>query len=230
MIRLSIAIQHTPARADDPVFKQLVSDLPMATVVTDPDPQNDYASTWRTYRECLRSTPFNATHRLILQDDVRVCRNFVKGVEAAIQSRPDSLLSFFISMMPQYSATANAQAWDRGDAWSALDTREWTPSQALCWPAFLIGPMIRHADANPIMGSYTADDQVVGQFLRGRGMNALASVPSLVQHVHAEQTSLDGSVNRVGDHRYALHCWFGADGETEWDPAVDVDWQRGAIA
>lgn len=229
-VRLSISIQHTPKRDDDPVYQRLVADLPDASVITDPDPGNDYDSTWRTYRECLYRTPHSATHRLVLQDDVQVCRNFRKGVEAAIRAYPDVLLSFFISYAPQHSAIENAQAWDRGDAWSSIDTREWTPTQALCWPVYLIGPMLRYSDAHPVMGAYTADDQVVAQFLRGRSLPALASVPSLVQHVHAESTSLDGMsqvVNRVGDHRYALHCWFGAEGETEYDPAVDIDWTRG---
>lgn len=226
MVRLSIAIQHTPTRDDDPVFKQLVSDLPDATVITDPDPQADYASTWRTYRECLRSTPFPATHRLILQDDVRVCRNFRAGVEAAIHARPDTLLSLFISHAPQISAIAHLQALDRCEHWSILDTREWTPTQALVWPAFLIGPMLRHADASPLLGTYVADDQVVGGFLRGRGLYGLQTVPSLVEHVHAEQTSLDGQVNNVGAHRYAA-CWFGAEGDTPYDPATDIDWTRG---
>lgn len=226
-VRLSIAVQHTPARDDDPVFHELVRDVPQAQVVTDPDPQSDYASTWRTYRQCLYTTPHHATHRLVLQDDVRVCRNFTAGVEAAIRAYPDVPLCFFISYAPHYSAIAHAQAWDRCDAWSVLDTREWTPTQALCWPSYLIGPLIRHADRHPIMGTYAADDQVVAQFLRARQLPVLASVPSLVEHVHAESTSLDGTVNNVGEHRYAMHCWFGAEGDTPYDPAVDIDWTRG---
>jgi hypothetical protein len=229
-VRLSISIQHTPKRDDDPVYQRLVSDVPEAKVVTDPDPQSDYASTWRTYRECLRSTPAPATHRLVLQDDVQVCRNFVRGVEAAVKAYPDDLLSFFISHAPPYSAVANSHAWEAGDAWSVLDTREWTPTQALCWPVWMIAPLLRYTDRNPLNGTYVADDQVVSGFMRAKSLIGLASVPSLVEHVHAETTTLndmDQVVNRVGRHRYALNCWFGAEGQTEYDPAIDIDWTRG---
>lgn len=226
-VRLSIAIQHTPRRDTDPVFLELRDALPDAQVIVDPEPTGDYSATWRTYSECLRRTPHPATHRLVLQDDVQLCRNFLAGVEAAIRSRPDSLLSLFISMRPQQSAMAHLHALERCDAWSYLDSREWVPTQALVWPAFLIGPMLRHAQAFPVAGPHNADDQVVGKFIRERRLMALQSCPSLVQHVHAEETTLDPGVNRVGNHRYAA-CWFGAEGETEHDPATAINWASGA--
>lgn len=212
-IRLSAAIQHTPARDEDAVYRRLTADLPDAKTIAVPDAD----ASWPTYAECLRATPFSATHRLIVQDDVEVCPGFVDGVRAAIAARPDHLLSFFISHKPDGGVRAQMDACERGYAWAILDNREWCPTQALVWPAFLIGPMLRFSHRA------TADDERVGAFLNQHGLYALQSVPSLVEHVHHSDTTLTAH-NTPGPHRRAW-CWMGPDGR--YLPARDVDWRRG---
>jgi hypothetical protein len=216
-VRLSIAIQHTPKRDGDPVYQRLREALEPAGAKVVVDPTGANTETWPTYAECLRSTPQTATHRLIVQDDCEVCPNFVAGVRKAVEARPDNLLSLFLSFRPQASTIASIEACERGYAWSILDNREWCPTQALVWPAFLIGPMLR-LDVRT-----TADDERVGVFLNQRGIYALSSVPSLVEHVHHSTTTLP-SINMPGPHRRA-RCWMGSEGK--YDPAVDVDWARG---
>lgn len=222
-VELSVSIQHTPARDGDAVYECLREALPDADVVVDPDTQNPTASTWRTYEECLRTTPRSATHRLVLQDDVCLCTSFIYGVREAIKQRPDSLLSFFISTRPQASATAVLQANDRGETWTQLDARDWVPLQAVVWPVFLIGPMLRFMETKPHAGlSYVADDEMVASFVRARGVSILQSSPCLVEHVHANATSLPIGNQWVNDERKAL-LFIG-----DYHPVTDVDWSTGA--
>lgn len=216
-VRLSIAIQHTPKRDADNVYRRLLAAL-------EPDggrpviaPNADDTATWPTYAECLATTPHTATHRLVIQDDCEVCPGFIDGVKAAIAARPDQMLSLFISYRPTRGSILQMEACERGYAWAALDNREWLPTQALVWPAFLIGPMLRYPSGR------TADDERIAEFLRDRGLYALQTVPSLVEHVHHSTTTLP-SVNMPGPHRRA-RCWMGDSGE--YLPARDVDWRRG---
>lgn len=223
-VRLSVAIQHTPSRDDDPVYQCLREALPDAEVITDPGgPDSGYPSTWRTYAECLRQTPRPATHRLVLQDDVCLCTSFLYGIKTAIKARPDKLLSFFISLRPDTSSIPHLQAMDRGETWSRLDTNAFIPTQALAWPTYLIGPALRYAEAHPIAAvGYEADDQMVARFCRERGIDPIQSCPSLVEHVHHSGTSLTSGENQPGDHRAAA-AYIG-----DYHPVDDVNWTTGA--
>lgn len=220
-IRLSTAIQHTPLRDDDPVYRTLHEALPDADVVIDPNPTGP-TSTWRTYAECLRTTPRNATHRLVLQDDVSLCTSFLYGVREAIKQRPDALLSFFLSHQPQASVIEHLHAAEAGETWSPLDTRTWIPTQALCWPVYLIGPLLRYAERYPPGIPYEGDDNIIGRFCSTLGVRALQSCPSLVEHVHAETSTLPDGTSIVGPVRYAALC-IGS-----YHPVDDVDWTTGA--
>jgi hypothetical protein len=216
-VRLAIAIQHTPKRDGDNVYRRLLAELEPHGARPIIDPTGADTATWPTYEECLRSTPQTATHRLVIQDDCEVCPGFIDGIKAAIASRPDQLLSFFISYRPQRGSMIQMEACERGYAWAALDNREWLPTQALVWPMMMIGPMLRYPSRA------TADDERTAGFLRDRGLYCLQSVPSLVEHVHHSNTTLP-SINMPGPHRRA-RCWMGSTGE--YLPARDIDWRRG---
>lgn len=216
-IRLSIAVQHTHKRDSDPVYLRLVDALKPHTVDVVTSPME--GSTWPTYALCLRRTPHTATHRLVLQDDVEVCPGFVDGVREAVKHRPDTLLSFFISTRPEGSWVGHMDACADGVAWSVLDERRWVPSQALVWPVFLIGPMLRFAGYD-----HGNDDELIARFLNYRGLYALQSMPSLVEHMHHSSTTLP-AINMPGPHRAAA-CWMGRSGE--YLPARDVRWDTGA--
>ena len=78
----------------------LASPLSDAELVVDPDPFGTYRSPWRTYRAALERTPARATHRLVIQDDVTLSRDFDVVVRKAVAARPDRLLVFFVGGQP----------------------------------------------------------------------------------------------------------------------------------
>lgn len=213
-VKLDLAIQHHPCRDADPVYQALRGALPAARVVVDPDPDSDEQSPWRTYEACLKSARPWATHLLVLQDDVAPCPDFLAGVETAIHARPDRVLSFFISEKPQTGHSKHVAAGRRCESWSELHAWEWVPAQALCWPRWVIPPVLRQ--------SYTvrADDEVLARRFREVGVTPLQSMPSLVEHVHHSSTTL--ARHGSGAHRAAA-CLLAA----PWS-ALDVDWTLGA--
>lgn len=220
-VRLSIAIQHHPARAD--LIPALLEAMPSAEVVTDPEPDHD-RNPWRTYRECLERTPEWATHRLIVQDDARPCQQFEETVQRAVEAYPARPISLFHGGQPAESVPRLCRAYAAKRTWVEIHSR-WTPVVALVWPAEMIRPALEFVDTQRWPPAFQADDEIAGRCFSALGVAPLATVPSLVQHDDIE-LSLVGQRARGGDDlaRVAM-TWLDDDD----DPALldfdqDLSW------
>lgn len=220
-MRLSVAVQHHPSRVE--TVKPLLAALgKRAELVTDPDPGAAIHSPWRTYRECLERTPLEVTHRLILQDDVEVCADFLIHAERAIKARPDRIICFHVSGAPASAARRIYQASDQGNSWAELDRNDWCPVVATCWPQFEIGPLLRFVDFKNYPDNFYGDDYRVGGFIRETKRSVLATVPSLVEHPDLVP-SLIGTKNQAGLNPQRVACCYLPEG---CDPN-EIDWSLG---
>lgn len=174
---LSYCIQHHPSRAS--LLKRI--DLPEAEVVTDPDP-GAVPSPWRTYRRCLELTPPDATHRVILQDDVLLAEPFTELVEAVVQARPDNPICLFVA--PQFIRGADAvrHAVANGQVVARLPKHHYVPVVATVWPVQIARAILEWVDSRRQGPRWRADDAVVGGAISNLGVEAWASAPSLVEH------------------------------------------------
>lgn len=173
-----------------------------------------WATARRTWQALLAE---DATHALVLQEDVAVCRDFRESVEAACQARPEAELSFYANRK------AITEARERGESWCAPGG-DATWGQAICLPMAWVSEMLAWLDApgayshrwnRPISGFPDDwDDRRVGAFLQEHKRPVLCSVPSLVEHT-APSASLLGHNN---GNRVAR--WF--IGETV--SGLSVDW------
>lgn len=221
-MNLSIAIQTHRDRAD--MAAALAAQLTGVEQVFDPDPDGQLRSPWRTYRTALERTPSNATHRLVLQDDVTLCRDFDSVVRKAVDARPERLLVFFVGGHPVEHARRVFQACDRDESWAELDHMRWCPVIATCWPVHFIEPFLAYVDRQKWPPAFRADDEIVGRWLRETQQWPLASVPSLVEHEDVVP-SLIGRRNQGGrDRARVAACWI--------HPACDpdsIDWSIGPV-
>jgi len=179
-VRLAVAIQHHPERAD--LLPPLLDVLAPAYVATDPDPDAKKRMPLRSYLAALRAIPDDASHLLIVQDDVRVCRNFRAAAELVVTSRPEALVAFFVPGQPPEMCHAIACAVDRRERIIPLPCRRWVPVVALAWPADLARSFLAYQEAQRWPPSFGADDEGVGRWSREQGLEILATAPSLVQH------------------------------------------------
>ena len=181
---ISIAIQHHPSRAAHAAA--LFASVPGAEIVEDPEPDGK-PSAIRTYIECLRRTPGGVSHRLVLQDDTRVCRNFRSRAHHAIRERPGDIIAFFVPNFALHGRVMR-EARKEGREWTALPrSANWGPAVATCWPVEMAADFVEFADAyvarRRAQGKGTiGDDPVIGSFRRARDLTIWATVPSLVQH------------------------------------------------
>lgn len=216
-VRLSIAIQHSPARAE--LVRDLLRDLGHPDVVelaADPAPPPDDApptsplrSPWRTYRHALETTPDWATHRLVLQDDVIVCPGFVDAAAAALTARPSRVVTFYVGGNHRQAAARVVHAAQQGHSWTDIPHFNWIPAVALAWPVALLPPFLAWVDQQRWPPSFRADDQIIGMFLRRQGQLPVATVPSLVDHPD-DVPSLISNRHRGGRDRLRIAaCWVG---------------------
>lgn len=211
MTHVSIAIQHHPARAElaEALLALLRADGAHADLAADPDPDAALRSPWRTYRHALETTPPNATHRLVLQDDVLVCDGFPAAAAAALAARPDRLVTFYVGGNARLAAARVTHAAAQGHAWADLRHFSWCPAVALAWPVDLIAPLLAYVDRQRWPETFRADDEIIGRYLRSAGALPLATVPSLVDHPD-DVPSLIGTRARGGRDRGRIAaCWIG---------------------
>lgn len=209
---LSVAIQHHPSRAY--LIPSLLAALPGAEVIEDPDPEGP-RSAWRTYREAIRRTPDTATHRLIVQDDVLLCRNFLAAVERAVASRPENLLCFFHAPDPRENLWIIHAAMNEGSAWADISTGRWIPVLALAWPVELAACLLEYVDSQDWPAEFIADDEIVGRFAHACEVQVFTSCPSLVDHTDAPSVKLRHQVADEG-RRAAYYIGDGDPLAIEW--------------
>lgn len=205
----SIAIQHIPSRADrqkwvQTMLQQLRGENPNVAIAVIEDAQLE--GCWPTYRRALEAAG-DAAHHLILQDDIALCRDFLQSVEEVIRARPDSLISLYTN------AEAVFTARERGESWIE---RAGVSGQAVIWPTDLIGEFLQWQDTH-IDHDFPWDDVRVSMWLIKTSKRAFATVPSLIQHLGFESSTLG-----LNDESKVAAWYVGDDCS-----ALGVDWSLG---
>jgi len=205
----SIAIQHVPGRADrqkwlQAMIDQLRGENPNKPIVVMEDTQLE--GCWPTYRRALEATG-DASHHLVLQDDIGLCRDFLLSVEEVIRARPNNLVSLYTN------ADAVFTARERGESWIE---RTGVSGQSVIWPTNLIGEFLQWQDAH-IDHNFPWDDVRVSMWIIKTSQRAFATVPSLTQHLGFESSSLGlNDLSKVA-------AWYVGDDRS----ALGIDWSLG---
>lgn len=143
------------------------------------------ANPWRCYRECLLSVPDDASHVVIVQDDVVPHSDFPEVMLRCIDARPERILCFFVASQPVLAARRILAAQMAGSPWAEMSHTDFLPVVATCWPAGLARDFLEWSATRAKPGA-RSDDGLAGNFIRHRSIRPLATVPSLVQHPDVE--------------------------------------------
>ena len=149
-------------------------------IVFDPDPDGPPA-TLRTARAAWAAVEEGATHHLVLQDDVVLCRDFPRVVAQALEVAPTGALALFASWSME-TAQAIRLAALVGASWTRLQDG-WVPTQALVLPAEWACEF--SADSEHLPES-EPDNRVMHSFLAERARNTHVAIPNLVDHAPTE--------------------------------------------
>ena len=207
-MKLSVAVMAHPQRAE--FIPELLESLGQGTVVW--DEINDRWDTGR--RAMLAYDPF-ATHHVVVQDDAIVCRDFVAGVEEALEHVPPfHPVGLYLGRVRPYGALVSRLVAQAGDAsWITMPAINW--GVAIVVPVVTLEEMIEYCDLWDRDKNY--DRRLSRWFEKGK-LRCWYTWPSLVEH--RDSPSL---VANRGGGRHA-HRFLGADVS-----ALGLDWTKGAI-
>jgi len=209
VIDLSIAIQHTPHRADrrkwtQAMIEQLRREDPSIPLVVIED--TELQGCWPTYRRTLEAAG-DGSHHLVLQDDLGLCRDFIQSVKEVIRVRPKNLIALYTNA----SSVFNAR--ERGEAWVE---KLGVSGPAVIWPNEMIGEFLQWQDTH-IDPNFLFDTVRVSMWLIKTSKRAFATVPSLTQHLGCVSSTLGlNSPSKVA-------AWFIGEDRS----ALDIDWSLG---
>ncbi len=206
MVRLSIAIPQHPSRTEmvREMMKQLDLDDRKMSVLVD----HDLQGVWANSRLAWLDRDLDATHHLVMEDDVLPCRDLLAGIEQAVSFLPNKKLitSFFTEEPWIYKAMSRGYIWAEAP---------WTTAQALVLPVELVDEWIEWTDRwMGHIASIAADHRLVCWAIT-HNVDIWHSCPSLVEHLGAGTTTTTEtgkpdfktpgySAKFIGEHKSAL--------------------------
>jgi len=122
----------------------------------------------------------DATHHLVLQDDVELAPGFASQVGRLVARWPDQAIALYVNWNSPYNSYRVRCAAMAGRPWAPLAPWEWIPTLGLVLPA-------RHARGvaaymRTLPDSYKSDDWAVAEYCMRHGVPAVAAVPHLLEH------------------------------------------------
>lgn len=209
MIGLSIAIQHTPHHPDrrkwvQAMIGQLRNENP--SVPIDIVEDTNFEGCWPTYRRALEAVG-DVSHHLVLQDDLGLCRDFIRSVEEVIRARRNNLIALYTN------SSSVSIARERGESWIE---KSGVSGPSVIWPRDLIAEFLRWQDKH-ISREFEWDTVRVSMWLIKTSKRAFATVPSLTEHLGCVSSTMG-----LNNPAKVASWYVGKD-----QSAVGVDWSLG---
>jgi hypothetical protein len=200
-IDLSVAIQHAPWIPERRVnVAVMLGEVPGAEVI------RDFGDGfWPTRRRAWYSP--GGTHRLVMDDDLQLSRNFLSGLREIISLRPRDIISLFTVRRGALDAPAQGSHWCV--SWDGLC------GAAIVMPTDLVWDFLRWEEKH-VSPNYLHDDTRIVQWALHANdppLRTYTPVPCLVQHL--DIPSLIDSA--AGIPRAPAFC----------EDAAKVDWSQG---
>jgi hypothetical protein len=141
----------------------------------------------------------DATHHLVLQDDISFCADFLVTAERCASLRPQNPLSFYLPR-PIVDRAADA-----GIRW--VSTGKFQYAQAVLMPVSMVRTFLIWSET--IVQPRLFDDERQHMFFHTIKRRAYTPVPLLVDHLGAEHSLLGHKHPRtskyIGDAAHAFH-------------------------
>ena len=163
-----------------------------------------------TCRKCwFAPVPNGVTHRVVLQDDLDICDNFVGIMNEIVNVHPEFIFSLYCSRMRfEYAAQGSPYVIIKGrNAWG----------QGMMMPISYVKPMFDFADAE-LGADFPYDDGIYAWWAEKEKLEIMTTIPSTIQHLCPNNSTLGyNNKNKVSK------VWIGRD-------LSKVNWKAKAIA
>ncbi|WP_409496025.1 hypothetical protein [Amycolatopsis sp. cmx-11-12] len=175
-IRLSGAVMAHPRRREAAEELAGLDPAGALRVVLDPEPDGP-PTALRTAKLAWSSVPEDATHFLVLQDDVQLADGFFGHARKAAQRLPDEAIAFYANWNSRNGAAVRMAAAAGADWATAVN--EYAPCVAMMLPAAIARGYALFADAHQ---DGWPCDVLMFRYLQSVGMRIRIAVPNTVEH------------------------------------------------
>lgn len=173
------------------------------TVIYDDRPSG--GGTLYTCRKCWEApVPEGVTHRVVLQDDLLLCNDFVGIMNRIVNTHPEFIFSLFCSRMKMEYALPNCPyVIIKGrNAWG----------QGMLMPVKYVKPMFEFADAE-LGKDFPYDDGIYAWWAQKEMIEIMTTIPSTIQHLCPVDSTLG-----YNDKRKVSKVWIGEDlSKVNWE-------------
>lgn len=205
-MKLDIKIMGVKKRA--PMIARLMQEtgLDRSCVVLDDRGIAGGGDAWyNAKRAWLSPIPEGVTHRMVLQDDILICNDFIDICNKAIRQFPDAIWSMHsgVWVLPKYRTIDSPYIQIRGCK---------TSGEAIIMPVEHIEKMIAWSDA--VFGrQYKHDDGRIGFYALANNVRMMGTIPSLTEHLQ-----VDSCIPNHNCRKRIAKAWVGKDiGIQNWD-------------
>ncbi|MCM0640389.1 hypothetical protein [Cellulomonas wangsupingiae] len=180
----------------------------------DPVVVADRGDPWRTSREAWSSIAPDATHHLVVQNDVRLAPDLLDAIAVLMAAHPDAGFAFYAQWDTNCAFRVRMGALG-GDAVVEASARDWVPAQGLLLPRSAcetLAGLPPDADRD--------DDEVLARvlFYAVEPVRLGLSVPNLVEHDDDPRLGFNARDGLRRTASYAEHAGPWSDlPETTWD-------------
>jgi len=166
---------------------------------------------WGNTKRALENVRPEATHLLILQDDIEVVRNFDLAVNLFADMFPDNLVSFYVPRRKTHM-----EAYEQG--YQFVIYRNGLYGPAILFPTKYIADILEwQAKAIP-QHIITNSDFRIGLYFAFKGIDMYNTVPSLVEHLGQGKSISHKSGELFGQHRAVIYLKDFDPMSVEWSP------------
>jgi hypothetical protein len=162
--------------------------------------------------------PPACSHLLILQDDVRLVKNFVPAVKSIAKAQPETPVCLFLGRLPRDASSKAERAQKTNRRYVELSRRSFLPVVAVLWPRHKLIEFREWAIENPYLFGRVdtrSDDAMAGRWKLVMRETVLCSVPSIVEHPD-EAPSTVGRTQQWGKTRARSAALLASDAMV-WD-------------
>lgn len=167
---IDIRIMAHRSRRDNvlKILKQLNMD---ESIVTYDDRENGGDALYTAKKTWLTPIPANKTHRLVLQDDVLLCDNFINIVHDIINTLKDSVITLF-NLLPNDFNKNKTCCYKKYETLSGV---------AIIMPTIYIQECWDWIDEN--CNECNHDDLMIASWCKENHIDMYTTIPSIVQHL-----------------------------------------------
>ena len=173
---IDIKIMAHPKRKEN--VMKILSMLNMDESIVCWDDRPSGGDAWYTARKAWSSPiPEGCTHRLVLQDDVELCDDFIKHATSIADRHKTHAVSLINFLQPKNYPNYRNTPYYKLDVMAGC---------AIMLPVNIINDMIQWCDESEDEILKPHDDLMISKYCREHNILKVATIPSIVQHIGHE--------------------------------------------